>query len=67
VLGFTLGGVSPRTLNGKFYSYEVAQDQKTGNKNHLQLLCQKGKGYSQRARNNKWNLPWPLGQYLYYF
>jgi hypothetical protein len=46
-----------------FYSYEVAGDQKTGNKNHLQLLCGRKGIHYQGPETTNGIVPWPLGQY----
>jgi hypothetical protein len=53
VLGFTLGGVSPRTLNGKFYSYEVAAGSEDW-KQESSATIMSGRD-TLSARNNKWN------------
>jgi hypothetical protein len=46
-----------------FYSYEVAGDQKTGNKNHLQLLCGRERIHCRGPETTNGIVPWPLGQY----
>jgi hypothetical protein len=45
VLGFTLGGVSPRTLNGKFYSYEVAAGSEDWKQESSATIMSRRKGY----------------------
>jgi hypothetical protein len=63
-LGFTLGGVSPRTLNGKFYSYEVAGSEDWKQESSATIMSE-GKGYIVRGpETTNGIVPWPLGQYL---
>ena len=65
VLGFTLGGVSPRTLNGKFYSYEVAAGSEDWKQESSATIMSVGKGYIVRGpETTNGIVPWPLGQYL---
>jgi hypothetical protein len=62
-LGFTLGGVSPRTLNGKFYSYEVAGSEDWKQESSATIMSE-GKGYIRGPETTNGIVPWPLGQYL---
>jgi hypothetical protein len=56
VLGFTLGGVSPRTLNGKFYSYEVAAGSEDWKQeSSATIMSRRKEDTLSGARNNKWN------------
>ncbi len=65
VLGFTLGGVSPRTLNGKFYSYEVSAGSEDWKQESSATIMSVGKGYIVRGpETTNGTVPWPIGQYL---
>ena len=65
VLGFTLGGVSPRTLNGKFYSYEVSAGSEDWKQESSATIMSVGKGYIVRGpETTNGTVPWPVGQYL---
>ncbi len=64
VLGFTLGGVSPRTLNGKFYSYEVLVGSEDWKQESSATIMSVGKGYIVRGpETTNGTVPWPVGQY----
>ncbi len=65
VLGFTLGGVSPRTLNDKFYSYEVTAGSEDWKQESAATIMAVGKGYIARGpETTNGTVPWPIGQYL---
>jgi hypothetical protein len=60
VLGFTLGGVSPRTLNGKFYSYEVAAGSEDWKQESSATIMSRRKGiHYQGPETTNGTVPWP--------